>query len=105
MVYARAYDQTVEADYFAAMSRVEQRLQVVTEPEPAIAVVTDEEKVQILAIAGQLAAPEAEPETRRTLFEQMRCLLFGGQTFPEAVLSVEVNDQVWIPPPVDVAVG
>ncbi len=105
MVYARAYDQTVEADYFAAMSRVEQRLLVAPEPEPTIAVVTDDEKVQILAIAGQLAAPEAEPEMRRNLFEQMLCLLFGGQTFPETVLSVEAGSQVWIPPPVDVAVG
>jgi integrase len=32
MVYARAYDQTVEADYYAAMSRVEQRLALVEEP-------------------------------------------------------------------------
>lgn len=105
MVYARAYDQTVEADYFAAMSRVEQRLLVAPEPEPTTAVVTDEEKMQILAIAGQLAAPESEPEMRRNLFEQMRCLLFGGQAFPETVLPVEAGRQVWIPPPVDVAVG
>ncbi len=84
---------------------MEQRLLVAPETEPTIAVVTDEKKMQILAIAGQLAAPEAEPEMRRNLFEQMRYLLFGGQTFPEAVLPVEAGSQVWIPPPVDVAVG
>ncbi len=28
MVYARAHDQTVEADYFAAMERVEQHLEL-----------------------------------------------------------------------------
>lgn len=75
------------------------------EPEPAIAVVMDDEKVQILAIARQLAAPEAEPEMRRNLFEQVQCLLFGRQAFSEMVLPVEVGSQVWIPPPVDVAVG
>jgi site-specific recombinase XerD len=75
MVYARAHDQTVEADYFAAMSRVEQRLQVTPEPETPTGAVTEDEKTQILAIAKQLAAPEAEPETRISLFEQMRALL------------------------------
>lgn len=103
MVYARAHDQTVEADYFAAMSRVEQRLQVAPEPEPTAAAVTDAEKTQILAIAEQLAAPEAAPETRRSLFEQVRCLLFGPQTLQEQAAPVQENNMAWIPPPVAVA--
>src|SRR5919108_6244935 len=33
MVYARVHDQTVAEDYFAAMERVEQRLEIVPEPK------------------------------------------------------------------------
>ena len=32
MIYARAHDQTVAEDYFAAMERVEQRLEIVPNP-------------------------------------------------------------------------
>jgi len=33
MIYARAYDETVEEDYFRAMSSVEKRLELLDEPE------------------------------------------------------------------------
>jgi len=33
MIYARAHDQTVADDYFAAMERVEQRLEIAPKPE------------------------------------------------------------------------
>lgn len=34
LIYARAYDQTVADDYFAAMSRVEQRMEIAPLPKP-----------------------------------------------------------------------
>jgi site-specific recombinase XerD len=34
LIYARAYDQTVAEDYFAAMSRVEQRMEIASVPKP-----------------------------------------------------------------------
>jgi hypothetical protein len=34
--YVRAHDKTVEADYFAAISRIETRLALAPEPEPEI---------------------------------------------------------------------
>jgi site-specific recombinase XerD len=94
MVYARAYDQTVEADYFAAMGRIEQRLQVSAEVETTETPVGEVERSQILALAEQLAAPEAEPEQRLSLFEQIRSLLLGAQPIQQPAES-----QVWIPPP------
>ena len=39
MVYARAHDQTVAEDYFAAMERVEQRLEIVPAKQKDIEVV------------------------------------------------------------------
>jgi integrase len=72
MVYARAHDQTVEADYFAAMRRVEQRLQVVAEPETPTAAVTDEEKAQILAIAEKLLPQK--PRLKRAAASSGRCV-------------------------------
>ena len=104
MIYARVHDQTVSDEYYAAMNRVEQRLQVAPEPETPTEAVADEKKTQILAIAEQLADPEAAPETRRSLFEQMRGLLFEASALKETVLPVkESSSQVWIPPPVVLA--
>jgi hypothetical protein len=33
MIYARAHDQTVAEDYFAAMQRVEERMNILPEPK------------------------------------------------------------------------
>jgi site-specific recombinase XerD len=99
MVYAKAYDQTVEADYFAAMQRVEQRLQVAPEPEPVENPLREDERTQILALAEQLAAPEVTPEQRLDIFNQMRGLLerFQPIQIPAPILVEAVN--AWIPPP------
>jgi hypothetical protein len=94
MIYARAYDQTVEADYFAAMSRVEQRLQVSPEPEIDELPVGGAERMQILTLVEQLASPEAEPEQRLSLFEQIRSLLLGAQP-----ILLPAESQAWIPTP------
>jgi integrase/recombinase XerD len=91
MVYARAYDQTVEADYYAAMSRIEQRLELVGGladiPEP----VSEGERSQLRTLAGQLFAPELSYKLRLEIAAQMCGLLDGS---PVAIRTD------WIPPPV-----
>ena len=78
MVYARAYDQTVEADYYAAMSRVEQRLALVEEPEEISASVGENERTELLKLADQLVEPEiVANEVRLDLVLLMRALLNG----------------------------
>lgn len=87
MVYARAHDATVEADYFAAMSRVEQRLDLVGQlaetPEP----VGESERGQLRALAEQLFIPELSYEMRLEIAVQMRALLERDGTRVD-----------WIPP-------
>ena len=89
MVYARAYDATVEADYFAAMGRIEQRLELVKELEEVPEPVGEGERGQLMALAEQLFDAELTLDTRLEIAIQMRSLLTGHQA-----------DQVdWIPPP------
>jgi len=92
MVYARAYDATVEADYFAAMGRIEQRLKLVEESESAAVRVGESERGRLLTLAEQLFTPELTLETRLEIAGQMRELLNGNQT----------AQMDWIPPPVPV---
>lgn len=47
MIYARAHDQTVAEDYFTAMQRVEQRLEIVPKPEQETG--KQDVKVQLLS--------------------------------------------------------
>jgi hypothetical protein len=94
MVYARAYDATVEADYFAAMGRIEQRLELVEESQPVSEAVNESERAQLLTLAGQLFAPEMSVETRLEIAAQMCGLLDGG----------EASRVDWIPPPISVSV-
>jgi hypothetical protein len=89
MVYARAHDKTVEADYFAAMGRIEMRLELVEEGESAAEAVHESERRQLLTLAEQLFAPELTLETRLDIAAQMRGLLNGDQT----------AQGDWIPPP------
>jgi integrase/recombinase XerD len=90
MVYARAYDATVEADYFAAMGRIEQRLELVGEPEMTPQPVSETERGQLRILAEQLFAPELGYEQRQEIAAQMCGLLDGGE-------AIRVG---WIPPPV-----
>lgn len=79
MIYAKAHDQTVAEDYFAAMERVEQRLDIVpTEPEETIDVVNVQERNQILEFAEQLAQPEISFSERLSISDQLR-VLFGAE--------------------------
>jgi hypothetical protein len=62
LTYARAHDQTVADDYFSAMERVEQRLDVIGEktalPEP----ISMNERGQLLALVDQMSKPEVSLE-------------------------------------------
>jgi hypothetical protein len=74
------------------MGRIEQRLELTTEPEEKPKPVGEGERGQLLALAEQLFAPELTLDTRLEIAIQMRSLLNGHQA-----------DQVdWIPPPVHV---
>lgn len=77
LIYARVHDQTVAADYFAAMIRVEQRLDLTPAPPadphpPVNDVVTEETALALLARLAVPALPDAE---RLTLVAQLRRLL------------------------------
>jgi site-specific recombinase XerD len=89
MVYARAYDATVEADYFTAMKQVEERLQLGLEADPQAGLIHKQEREQILALAEQLAQPEVSSELRVEIAVQIRRLL--GQDQPSLL--------EWFPPP------
>lgn len=89
MVYARAYDKTVETDYFAAMGRIEQRLELVREPAGTPELVIESERGQLRALAESLFAPQMSTELRLEIAAQMCGLLEGSQA----------NRVGWIPPP------
>jgi site-specific recombinase XerD len=74
MIYARAHDQTVADDYFAAMQRVEQRLQIGEEKKDEVVKVQEPEKV--LQLIEQLELPELCLEARLDITLQLR-ELFG----------------------------
>ncbi len=86
MVYACAHDKTVEADYFAAMSRIEQRLELVEQPVERPITIGVSERSQLLTLAELLFTPEMTLETRFEIASQMRGLLSG--------------QEAWIPPPI-----
>jgi site-specific recombinase XerD len=78
MIYARAHDKTVEEDYFAAMNRIEQRLDV-SGDESIRNPIAGAERERLLALAERLAEPELSIEQRLEIVVQMRGLLNGQQ--------------------------
>jgi site-specific recombinase XerD len=82
MIYARAHDKTVEEDYFAAMLRVESRLELVPETQ-------ESQRSQLLSLVGQLFLPELSYELRFQIASQMCSLLDPCLPLPSE----------WIPPP------
>jgi len=74
MIYARTHDQTVAEDYFAAMARVEERLDTSTslsarivppkQEEPAVETTPMPEYAQVLALAEELALPDLSLDGR-----------------------------------------
>lgn len=83
MIYAKAHDQTVADDYFAAMQKVEERLaldagqEIVQQENEYIEVVKVQERSQLLVFAEQLAQPEISFSERLNIAEQLR-VLFGA---------------------------
>ncbi len=81
--YGRAHDQAVEADYFAAMNRVEARLALApVEEEPAKPVEADQRQ-KLLALAEQLAQPEMSSEQRLALAQRIRVMLVGEPVYEQ----------------------
>jgi hypothetical protein len=74
MIYARAHDQTVAEDYFAAMQRVEQRLEIVPEPkqEAEDEVVKVQEPIILFQLIQQLELPELCLQERLGIASQLR---------------------------------
>jgi site-specific recombinase XerD len=106
MVYARAYDQTVEADYFAAMERIEHRLNLADEPQEERQRVSADERGQILALAERLAEPELSLEARLELVALMRWVLVGRETAVGEIAPNENGRGLWEhPPPSPASVG
>jgi hypothetical protein len=75
MVYARVHDQTVAEDYYAAMSQVEKRLDLLGIQEGASAPINENERTQLLELTTQLEQLELSFDTRLTLVAQMRQVL------------------------------
>ena len=98
MIYARAYDQTVADDYFAAMSRVEQRMEIaplpkpVEEPNQEDEVVKEQERTRIITWLEQLALPDLCQEERLELVSQLKLVfsltLARQHPPPETIFAV-----------------
>jgi len=78
MIYARAHDKTVAEDYFAAMQKIELRLDIVPEPkrEAEYEVVNVQEPIKALQLIEQLEIPDLCYEERLDIASQLR-ELFG----------------------------
>ncbi len=77
MIYALAHDQTVADDYFAAMQRIEQRLEITPpeSPEEEHEAVNVPERTQMLGWIEQLAQPELSAEARMRIAAQLLRLM------------------------------
>ena len=79
LIYARAHDQTVADDYFAAMQRIEQRLEIASAEsteEGKYEIVKVPERAKAIQLTDQLALPELCLEERLDIVAQLR-ELFG----------------------------
>lgn len=101
MIYARAHDQTVADDYFAAMQRIEQRLEIIQEPRRK----ANDEVVKVRVcttlsrLTEQLVLPELSLEDRASIAAQLR-RLFGLQE-EHAPPEEGILRQIWS----DIAAG
>ena len=85
LIYAKAYDQTVAEDFYAAMQRVEQRLDIISvpkeEPEKDVEtqseVVKVQERQRLLAWVDLLSLPELPQAERLSIVSEMRRELEG----------------------------
>lgn len=92
LIYARAHDQTVADDYFTAMQRVEQRLEIVppeSKQETRVGTTDEIDKepktTQLLVWVERLALPELCQRERLEIAEQLKHALspaFASQLSP-----------------------
>lgn len=89
MIYAHAHDQTVADDYFAAMQRVEQRLQVVSSElqEPARELIVEFEFGAVMTMMEQLAQPDLVFSERLEILKQLRQSFIGTANRPASVFT------------------
>ena len=64
MIYARVHDQTVADDYYAAMKRVEQRLELTGVEDTSVPPVGESERKQLLVLTEKLVEPELSLKRR-----------------------------------------
>jgi hypothetical protein len=77
MIYARAHDQTVADDYFAAMQRVEERLEILPKEEETMGVVKVQEPTILFQLIERLELPDLCYEERLGIVGQLRVALVG----------------------------
>ena len=98
MIYARVHDQTVEDDYYRAMSSVEKRLELLGKPEEKQEILSQEERNQVLTLTAQLAEPELRLETRLDLVAKIRFVLLKELIVPNAIPNKERRQRDHPPP-------
>jgi len=96
LIYARAYDQTVAEDYFTAMSRVEQRMDIAPLSKPGKEnnhedeVVKEQERTQMVTWLERLALPELCQDERVEIVSQLKQALvrnLAGSHAPPAIFA------------------
>ena len=98
IIYARAHDQTVEQDYYAAIQRVELRL-ALPEGEKGSATIDEDERKQLLAMAEQLAQPDLSLENRLELAMCMGQVLSCELCPPISPPLIDCERKQWEHPP------
>jgi hypothetical protein len=96
MVYARVHDETVEDDYYRAMSSVEKRLELLGQPEEKQEAITEGGREQVLALTTQLAQPKHNLEARLVIPAQIRLVLLGEQIALNAPSYVKEDSRMFI---------
>jgi hypothetical protein len=93
MIYARVHDQTVADDYYAAMSQVEKRLELLPDQENSRAMHNTVMRNQLLELTTKLAEPDVDREERINLAIQIRHLILGIAT-EQTVSQMPINPEL-----------
>lgn len=80
MIYARVHDQTVADDYYAAMSQIEKRMDLLGTQAEVNVPIRDDERSQLLMLTTQLERPELNFDARLEIVTQMREVLACPKT-------------------------
>jgi site-specific recombinase XerD len=88
MTYARVHDRTVAEDYYAAMTKIEDRLALATE------IGETDGHAYLLQLADRLAEPQLDLDTRLDLVAQMR-LVLNCQTLELPPAPIACVTELW----------